>query len=52
MYYSNKDKYEGEFKHNKKDGYGKYSYSNGNILNGKYINGKVDGKEYIVEYKI
>lgn len=36
MIMNNNDKYEGEFKNNKKNGTGKYYYNNGDVFEGEF----------------
>ncbi len=38
------DKYEGKFKNGLPHGYGTYTWSNGNIYEGFFVNGKMEGK--------
>ena len=40
FFYFNGDRYEGEYKNDKKEGYGMYFYNNGDREMGNYINGK------------
>ena len=47
-YYSNGNRYEGEFKNDNKDGYGIYLYSNGDKYEGERKNNKRDG--YGIKY--
>ncbi len=42
--YYNKDIYEGEFKNNKREGYGKYIWEDGEYYIGEYKNGLANGK--------
>ena len=42
--YENGDRYEGYFKEDKKEGFGKYYYNNGNIYEGEFKNDIVEGK--------
>eukprot|EP00826_Nyctotherus_ovalis_P020286 TRINITY_DN1635_c0_g10_i1.p1 TRINITY_DN1635_c0_g10~~TRINITY_DN1635_c0_g10_i1.p1 ORF type:complete len:527 (+),score=113.99 TRINITY_DN1635_c0_g10_i1:200-1780(+) len=43
IYYESGDKYEGEYKNNKKNGKGTYYYTNGDRYEGEWINGKQCG---------
>lgn len=38
------DEYEGDFKHNQKQGYGIYRYSNGDIYEGEFVDNKPEGR--------
>ena len=45
MYYNNGDKYEGFWKHGKKEGKGIYYYNNGDKYEGVWKNNKLEKKE-------
>jgi len=48
MTYTNGRVYEGEWQHDKRNGYGYEKFSNGNIYLGEYYNGKVHGQGKMV----
>ena len=43
MFYSNGDIYNGKWNAEKKDRWGKYMYSGGSVIEGKYQNGRLSG---------
>ena len=44
MYYYNGDRYEGDYKNNKREGKGIYYFNNGKRYEGNWKNDKKDGK--------
>ena len=40
MIYQNEDEFEGNFKEDKKEGYGTYKFKSGDLIKAKYINDK------------
>lgn len=44
LIFPNDDRYEGNFVMGKKDGFGKYFWSNGSVYEGNFKNGQIEGK--------
>lgn len=46
--YTNGDVFKGEFKNNKREGYGEYKWNNGDMYKGEWVDDKCTGKGDVI----